>query len=70
MERDRQARWDAANLRTASTKMRAAEYRMLQDACALEETTVYNLVRRLLQGWLVDFARKNPSAAEDIMRPR
>ena len=67
MERERQARWDAAHLRTASTKMTAAEYENLRRACESERMTVYGLIRRLLAQWLNDFARRNPVAAENVV---
>ena len=67
MERERQARWDAAHLRTASTKLTAAEYENLRRACESEHMTVYGLIRRLLAKWQSDFARRNPVAAENVM---
>ena len=66
-ERLRQAKWDAAHLRTVSTKLSVAECKCLHDACARENTTAYALMRKLLRGWLMDFARREPDAAEHIM---
>ena len=56
MERERQARWDAANLHTASTKLTEKEYRRLQEACAVAGTSVYALIQRLLKAWLSEQA--------------
>lgn len=68
MERERQARWDAENLHTASTKLMPGEYRILRDACDARGITVYALVKRLLRGWLMDYARDNPAAADALAR--
>ena len=62
MDRERQARWDLENLRTASTKMTPGEYRQLQRACDIEGITIYALIRQLLRSWLMDFAGRHPDA--------
>ena len=65
MDRERQARWDAAHLRTASTKLTVAEYRQLQEACAAEGHTVYSLLRWLLQEWLMEYAEAQQTRAAE-----
>lgn len=71
MERERQARWDLKNLKTASTKMLPGEYRALQRACDIEGITVYALIKRLLRSWMMDFAKRHPDADEWlVLRPR
>ena len=52
MDRERQAKWDAANLRTASTKLRPAEHQALRAACERQDVTVYDLIRQLLRAWM------------------
>lgn len=68
MERERQANWDATHLHTASTKLTNKEYELLRRACEHRRTSIYGLVKLLLRGWLMDFAREDPVAADDIMR--
>lgn len=67
MNRECQERWDAAHLRTASTKLLTPQYEVLRRACEIEQTSVYSLLRSLIGRWLVDFARRNPDAAERIL---
>ena len=65
MERERQARWDAAHLRTASTKLTVAEYRMLQEACAAEGHTVYSLMQWVLREFIRDYAGTKAQLMEE-----
>lgn len=67
MERERQQRWDRENLYTASTKLLQPQYDLLRRACEAEGVTVYGLLRSLIGQWLVEFARRNPDAAERIL---
>lgn len=68
MERKRQAKWDAANLRTVSTKVSVAEAERLHAACAAAGVSLYDLLRRLCREWLADIERREtPSAAERVM---
>lgn len=67
MDRERQERWDAAHLRTASTKLLQPQYDLLRRACEAEGVTVYGLLRQLIGQWLVEFVRRNPDAAERIL---
>lgn len=52
MERERQARWDAAHLCTASTRLSMDKYLVIRALCALGGTTVYALIKDLLDAWL------------------
>ena len=71
VDRERQARWDAVNLRTASTKMLPGEYQILQRACDVEGITIYALIKQLIRSWLMEFAERHPDQAEwMILRPR
>ena len=65
MERERQARWDAAHLRTASTKLTVAEYRVLQEACAAEGHTVYSLLAWVLREFIRDYAETKRTLMEE-----
>ena len=65
MERERQARWDAAHLRTASTKLTVAEYRQLQEACEVEGHTVYSLMQWVLREFIRDYAETKRQLMEE-----
>jgi len=52
MKRDRQARWDAAHLKTVGTKLDAAEWLELRARCLAESVTPYALVKRLVREWM------------------
>lgn len=52
MKRERQARWDAGNMRTVSTKMNAAEWTEFRARCLAENITPYALARRLIREWM------------------
>ena len=67
MERERQKRWDRENLCSISSKLLPGQYRTFRLACEVEGVTMYALVRRLVQDWLMQFAQQNPDAARQIM---
>lgn len=50
--RERQARWDAAELRTASTKVRREVYERFQELCHTAEKTPYSVLKALLLDWM------------------
>lgn len=52
MKRDRQARWDADNLRTVGTKMTVHEYEHFREKCMRERTSMYGLLRRMIAQWV------------------
>lgn len=49
--RDRQASWDAREMRTATTKVRRETYETFRKLCQAQETTPY----AVLQGFLLAF---------------
>lgn len=51
-DRERQQRWDAEHLRTATTKLTVEEYGRLREMCAARNTTVYGLLGKLLRAWM------------------
>lgn len=50
--RDRQARWDADHIRTASCRLTKEEYTALRRECHKQHITVYGLVRACLLAYL------------------
>ena len=60
MNRTRQERWDAGHICTASTRLSRRQYLALREACAVEGTTVYALLLRLIKAWMLDFAADHP----------
>ena len=52
MERERQARWDYENMCTAATKLRSEKYFLLRALCVLQDITVYELIKNLLEDWI------------------
>ena len=61
VEKTRQARWDAGHISSATTRLPRCEYLALRDACALEGTTVYALLARLIRAWMVEFRAEHPA---------
>ena len=61
VEKTRQARWDAAHVSTASTRMMRREYLELRAACEVAGTTVYALILSLLRDWMMDFRAEYPN---------
>ena len=51
MNRRRQAKWDAGNMRTVSTKMPRKEWSEFRAVCLAENVTPYALALRLLREW-------------------
>lgn len=65
---EQKMRWDAANLRTVSTKVSVAEAERLHAACDMAGVSLYELLRDLAREWLGAFERREtPSAAERVM---
>lgn len=50
--RTRQAKWDAANLATAATKLDRDEYGEFRAMCAAEGVTPYAVIGQLVRGWM------------------
>ena len=55
MGRERQAKWDANHLRTASTKLTIAEYQLLQEACSVDGHSVYSLLGWMIREYLTEY---------------
>lgn len=53
LRRDRQARWDATHVKTASTRLTVAEWENLRRECAIQGITVYQLLRRCIAMYLL-----------------
>lgn len=65
MDRERQARWDMNHLRTASTKLTVAEYRLLQEVCSIDGHSVYSLLGWMLREYIAEYQeQKEQHAAE------
>lgn len=62
MNRERQARWDAAHLQTVGTKLSRKECRTLEYVCGIEGISRYALLRWLILEWLREYAEENPAA--------
>ena len=59
--RERQAKWDAEHLRTATTKLTVEEYERLREMCAAQGTTVYEILGKLVRAWMdTSPARRSP----------
>lgn len=56
MRRERQARWDAGNMRTVSTKLTRAEFQAFWTECVMQGVKPYTLVQRMLRAWMRDRA--------------
>jgi len=52
LERERQARWDAAHLHTVSTRFRTEEYEAFRSACDGLGLSMYSVVAGLVRNWL------------------
>jgi hypothetical protein len=52
MDRERQSRWDAANLKTVSTKLTRREWAEFYAACIEQGATPYAVVKRMVRAWL------------------
>lgn len=61
MERDRQARWDRANLHSVGTKLTPELYTALDKTCDAQGISKYAVIKLLLEGWLVDQGAIDPA---------
>ncbi|MDD3346866.1 hypothetical protein [Oscillibacter sp.] len=52
MDRKRQARWDAHNLRTVATKLPLWEQLAFRRACSAAGVSPYALLQRLIREWM------------------
>lgn len=52
MERERQAKWDAAHLRTATTKLTAQDYELFRATCYAQGKTPYAVLQQLVTEWM------------------
>lgn len=67
--RDRQARWDAQEMRTATTKVRREVYEEFQRLCEERGKTPYAVLRVLLLAWMRQAQVKDQEAAEVQDKP-
>lgn len=56
--RRRQERWDESNICTASCRLRKEEYEALKEECRRQGTTVYGLIRYMLEVYMGARRRK------------
>jgi len=64
VERERQARWDAAHLVSLGTKLRERQAARLWTLCALEGVSVYALLRRLVLAWMEETEQRMTAETE------
>jgi len=55
-------------LRPVSTFVTPQLYATMRRVCAIEECSVYALAKRALVAYLVDWVRRNPDLADDVLR--
>lgn len=51
-ERTRQAKWDAGNIHTASTRLTARQMERFKTQCLLSGQTPYRVLQLLILGWV------------------
>ena len=61
VERERQARWDKENICSASTRLPPETYENFRLLCALQGTTAYAVIKRLILAWMAEIV----TAAEE-----
>lgn len=52
MERNRQSKWDKANIRTVSTKLSPEEMRVFDEKCGAKAVTKYTMTKLLIQRFI------------------
>lgn len=57
-ERERQADWDAREMRTATTKVRREVYEEFRRMCQERRRTPYSVLQELLLAWMREEARE------------
>lgn len=62
--RDRQARWDAREMRTATTKIRRETYKEFRNLCEAGGKTPYAVLQMLLLDWMKQARVKDQETAE------
>lgn len=67
--RDRQARWDAREMRTATTKVRREVYEEFRRLCQEQRTTPYAVLQDFLLAFVDHFGETTAPAAEVRDKP-
>lgn len=67
--RTRQAKWDAAHLATAATKLDRDEYGEFRAMCAAEGVTPYAVIGQLVRGWIRE-RRMRRTVSDAVWGPR
>ena len=65
--RSKQAKWDAAHLATAATKLERSEYGEFRALCLAEGVTPYAVIGKLVRGWMRE-RRMRRSMSDAIRR--
>lgn len=52
MGRERQAQWDAQNMKTVATKLTKKEYQQFKIACDTSGITQYEILQRMIRVWV------------------
>lgn len=68
LQRDRQARWDAEHIITASCRLTVPEYQEFRHECRSLGVTMYSFIRYCIISFLADRRRHRAYVAQDATR--